>query len=171
MNGRLLITACCCLLLSPARAQDRDTTATAEHRNGWTNILGNALHNPAFMHAAYTTSLSEMYLNVSYRQANKPQQAQTGDGHTLGNIAVSSYLKLSPNTTVWGGASYQTGRKRNIRFNSTSDYDRNRLQGRTRIPHHRPQTARNSHRPDPPHRAGPCLWKLQHGGRNRHAHL
>ena len=48
---------------------------------------------------------------------------------------------------------------------------RNRLQGRTRIPHHRPQTARNSHRPDPPHRAGPCLWKLQHGGRNRQAHL
>ena len=37
MNGRLLITACCCLLLSPAMAQDRDTTATAEHRNGWTN--------------------------------------------------------------------------------------------------------------------------------------
>lgn len=123
MNGRLLITACCCLLLSPARAQDRDTTATAEHRNGWTNILGNALHNPAFMHAAYTTSLSEMYLSMSYEQASRPLQAEKGDGHTLGNIAVSSYLKLSPNTTVWGGASYQTGRKRNIRFNSTSDYD------------------------------------------------
>ena len=123
MNGRLLITACCCLLLSPARAQDRDTTATAEHRNGWTNILGNALHNPAFMHAAYTTSLSEMYLSMSYGQASRPLQAEEGDGHTLGNIAVSSYLKLSPNTTVWGGASYQTGRKRNIRFNSTSDYD------------------------------------------------
>ena len=111
MNGRLLITACCCLLLSPAMAQDRDTTATAEHRNGWTNILGNALHNPAFMHAAYTTSLSEMYLSMSYEQASRPLQAEKGDGHTLGNIAVSSYLKLSPNTTVWLSLDHKSRRQ------------------------------------------------------------
>ena len=111
------------MLFSPIRAHEKDTIAIAEHQNQWTKVLDNALHNPAFMHNVYTTSLSEMYLNLNYKHANIPQQPQLGNAHTLGNATVSSYLHLNATTTVWGGASYKTGKIRNIRFNSTSDYE------------------------------------------------
>jgi len=123
MRRYLFITLCCCLLFSPIRAHEKDTIAIAEHQNQWTKVLDNALHNPAFMHNVYTTSLSEMYLNLNYKHANIPQQPQLGNAHTLGNATVSSYLHLNATTTVWGGASYKTGKIRNIRFNSTSDYE------------------------------------------------
>lgn len=123
MNGKLLIIVCCSLLLSPAMAQVQDTTATAEHKNRWKNVLGDFRNNPAFMHDAYSTSITQIGIGISYKKANRPFQAEKGNGHTLGNATVKSYLQLNPNNTVWGGASYQIGRKRNIRFNSTSDYD------------------------------------------------
>lgn len=123
MNGKLLITACCSLLLSSAIAQVQDTTATAEHQNRWKHVLGDFRSNPTFMHDAYNTSMTQMCMSVRYKKANRPFQAETGDGHILGNVAVDSYLRLNPNNTVWGGASYQTGKKYNIYFNSTSDYD------------------------------------------------
>ena len=78
------------MLFSPIRAHEKDTIAIAEHQNQWTKVLDNALHNPAFMHNVYTTSLSEMYLNLNYKHANIPQQPQLGNAHTLGNATVSS---------------------------------------------------------------------------------
>ena len=123
MNGKLLITACCSLLFSSTIAQVQDTTATAEHQNRWKHVLGDFRSNPTFMHDAYNTSMTQMCMSVRYKKANRPFQAETGDGHILGNVAVDSYLRLNPNNTVWGGASYRTGKKYNIYFNSTSDYD------------------------------------------------
>ncbi|MCI6643280.1 MAG: hypothetical protein MSH18_03635 [Bacteroidales bacterium] len=124
MDGKYIITYLCCLFAISAAGSEQDTTAIANHRNEWQKILLSTIRdNPSFMHDTYVTSLTEFGVKGSYRKADSPLQLETGDGHLLGNLYMQSYLRLNPNNTVWGGASYQTGKKHHIRFNSTSDYD------------------------------------------------
>lgn len=118
-----------CLLLAViwvsivARGQEKDSLAVVEHLHEWSQVMALSRRNPAFMQTAYHSSITQAGAHFSYRNANKAFQAQNGDGHTLLSAYVTSYLRLDERNTVWGGAAYQTGRKRHIHFNSTSDYD------------------------------------------------
>lgn len=100
-----------------------DTTAIAEHRDKWHDVLGETRDNPAFFFDAFRTSITLLGITADYRNADKPLVAQKGDRHLLTTASVNSYLRLGENNTVWGGAAYQTGKKYHIRFNSTTDYD------------------------------------------------
>lgn len=124
MRKRLFYTALFFVLLRfSVQAQVQDTIAVAEHLHEWMNVMAESRSNPAFMQTAYSTSNTRMRLRISSRSSDKALQLETGDGHTLGEAIVESYLRLDNRNTVWGGASYQMGRKCNIRFNSTSDYE------------------------------------------------
>ncbi|WP_156098643.1 DUF6850 family outer membrane beta-barrel protein [Prevotella sp. S7-1-8] len=101
----------------------KDTTAVAEHNDRWINLLAAYRDNPSFMDGAFRTSYSELGLKVDFGHESKALIQQMGDRHLLGKAYVDSYLKLGKKGTVWGGASYQMGEKRNLRFCSTSDYE------------------------------------------------
>ncbi|WP_455070029.1 DUF6850 family outer membrane beta-barrel protein [Prevotella aurantiaca] len=112
-----------CLLSIATQAQDKDTLAAAEHLHHWNQVMAPSQRNPAFLQSAFASSITQAGLNASYKHANQAFIAQRGDGYTLFSAGVKSYLRLDESNTVWGAAAYQTGRKRNVRFNSTSDYD------------------------------------------------
>ncbi len=122
MSTRQIIILISLLLTVSTHAQIKDTLAAMEHISQWQNVTGELHRNPSFMQKAYRSSITEMGVRIDNRSSNKAVLMETGDGHTLGGAYVVSYLRLNHANTVWGGASYQTGRKRNIQFNSTSDY-------------------------------------------------
>ncbi len=104
-------------------ANNNDTIAIKEHFSKWNYLLSLSNNNPAFMRIAYTTPITVLGINCIDVNANKACQLEKGNSKTLLKAYVTSYLHLNKNSTVWGDAAYQVGKKRNIRFNSTSDYD------------------------------------------------
>lgn len=101
----------------------RDTLpALQEHQYLWGDILWGKSKNPALMQRRYRSSHSEIALGINHSKSNRAAILQLGDGHTLGQVEASSYLHLNPRNTVWGEASYRTGTRRHIVWNSTADY-------------------------------------------------
>lgn len=123
MIQRLLILYTLILTAAmPAAATDRDTTGIVERRSLWTvQTLGQS-GNPALMQPLYAHSRSEIAAVYSWASASRPVLYQLGDGHSFASVTAESYIRLSPNTSVWGEASYRTGRRRNITWCSTADF-------------------------------------------------
>ncbi|MDX6191943.1 MULTISPECIES: DUF6850 family outer membrane beta-barrel protein [Flavobacterium] len=77
--------------------------------------------NPANQQFAYRYSLSEF--GASYSTAS--QQAnleQLGNGIRQFLIKAQSYYKIDSENTVFGNASYKNGRRKNVQWNESSDY-------------------------------------------------
>ncbi|MDD7273319.1 MAG: hypothetical protein SOZ07_05765 [Prevotella sp.] len=119
----LVILAFCSLFVNRLWAKDKDTISLTEHLSLWKRTFNEVERNPAFMHDAYATSMTYMQLKLDNQTANRAIQLEKGSSHTLMGASVKSFLKLNQYQTVWGYASYRIGRKRQIMFNSTSDYD------------------------------------------------
>lgn len=111
------------------------TTAMAKVGNGDTlastiaahSALMNELqtgwqHNPALMAGAYEGKLSQLSASWNYAMDKKAVVMQQGRGQTLWSGEVKSYLPMGRNNTLWGGASYRNGMRRDILWNSTADY-------------------------------------------------
>ena len=96
-------------------------TAFVEHHTIWSETNQKAWQNPAVYGSAYSTSLTQLSLSGDYRKQSSAFLLQEGTGHFLANIKAETYLRLSEKTTVWGEASYSTGKKYNITWNSTAD--------------------------------------------------
>ena len=122
MNGIRLIIMALAMHASTVFATSADTTATAEHHSLWHSLLQESRHNPAFMLDAYAHSYSELGLYADYKQANRPLLYELGTGNRLWGAAAKSYLHFSKQASVWGSASYRTGRKHALKWNSTGDY-------------------------------------------------
>lgn len=118
----LLILALATTAAASLQAMPADTLATAEHAALWQQQPRDAGGNPALMTDRYATSLSEIRADYAIHQAGSPLLYQTGSGEAYGRIEANSYLRLSPRTTVWGEASYRTGKRHTIKWNSTADY-------------------------------------------------
>jgi len=78
--------------------------------------------NPASMATFRKNSLSHIYATGSYLDRNRAMIMQIGKGHMLGKINASSYIHLSPSTTVWGDAGFTTGTYHDIIWNNSADY-------------------------------------------------
>ena len=98
-------------------------SALVEHHSLWRTIDSEARLNPALHGVAYSTSLSELSLNIDLRHQSEAFVLEKGKGHTLPSLGVETFLKLSEHTSVWGTASYMTGKQKGVTWNSTSDYD------------------------------------------------
>lgn len=105
-----------------ARGASRDSLAAAEHTALLPQKAQGVTDNPALMHDRYTTSFSEFAADYSYTRANDPFLYQTGSGENFARLEATSFLRLSPSTTVWGEASYRTGRRHAVKWCSTADY-------------------------------------------------
>lgn len=99
-----------------------DTLATAAHHTAWVHTVWGKSGNPALMKERFPMSYSEISADCSHSDANEPLLWQMGDGETFARIKADSYLHLSPRSTVWGEASYRTGKRRHIKWNSTADF-------------------------------------------------
>lgn len=123
-RGFLLFLFCLPLQLA-AQRQERaftDTIATAAHHDTWAATLWGKSDNPALMAERFPMSYSEIFADCTHSDANEPLLYETGDGETFARIKADSYLRLSPRSTVWGEASYRTGKRRHVKWNSTADF-------------------------------------------------
>ncbi len=98
------------------------TTVVADHLGILHGLSGSRSGSPALKPWQHAASYSEVGLDADYEKANQPLLYQTGSGHTFGRFRADAYLRLSPRTTVWGEASYRTGRVRAVKWNSTADF-------------------------------------------------
>ena len=105
-----------------AGASDADSTL-AEHLGMWQSVRSEAILNPALHATAYNSSFSQLYMQAAIRRQSEAFEQEKGDGSFHPELRVESFLRLSERTAVWGEAGYMNGRQRNIRWNSTSDYD------------------------------------------------
>lgn len=97
--------------------------STRVERASWWHRLADAgRQNPAFMADAFRYSRSELSLHADYKHQNQPLVLQEGKGHFLPQAAVSTYLKISGRSAVWGEASYMNGQQNDQLWNSTADY-------------------------------------------------
>lgn len=118
----LLVGATLCYGVMPMGAAAKDT-ARVEHLSIWNMLTKEQRTNPALHGSAYHTSYSEMALNYDYQKQSEAFVQEKGDGSSLGSLAIESYLRMNVRTAVWGSASYTAGTQKNIRWNSSSDYD------------------------------------------------
>lgn len=103
-------------------AGTEDTASVKEHYSIFNGVLTANRINPAFMYGTYKYQYSEMYAYTDNERTDRPILYQLGDGHSDIGIEVNSYVKLSKSSIVWGEASYRSGKKYNLKWNSTTDY-------------------------------------------------
>lgn len=105
------------------QASVRDT-ARVERYSLWNQVeLASANQNPAIHGVAYAHSYSELYVQLDHLHQTAPFVQEKGTGFLLGEAKVETFLKLNHHSSVWGAASYMTGKQYQVRWNSTSDYE------------------------------------------------
>jgi len=123
MKRDITLIAILLLVVVKAMGQEAcDTMAAAEHHSLWQQQLTLHLQNPAFMNQAYRTSYSEIGIYGTMTQMDQPVVLQEGgDAHQVG-AQLNTYLQLGSKSHVWGSASYQQGKKKDVQWNNNSDY-------------------------------------------------
>lgn len=94
-----------------------------EHRSVWQLLDTDTWKNPALHGQAFRTDYTQLTLNLDYTEQTEAFVLQKGTGSTLYEMEANTYLHLSNHSTVWGKASYMTGRSRHITWSSVSDYE------------------------------------------------
>lgn len=122
MKRHLLSIVLCITVCGFMQASEPDSVMV-DHFSSWQLLNVESWKNAALHGQAYPTDYSDVALSIDYSRQNSAFVLQEGKGHTLFNICATTYLRLSDNTAVWGNASYRTGAKRGIRFNSVADYE------------------------------------------------
>lgn len=123
------------LLILPwgGHATDRDSIAYI-HTKGLTDAIesrhsrpaafsGFVLGNPAVNGMYYSTNLTEIKIGTMQRGEDEAAVLENGDGAGLYSFHVDSYARLGKGNAAWGGASYISGKKKNVIWNSSSDYE------------------------------------------------
>ena len=122
MKRQLLITFLFSTIWAMAIASNADT-ALVEHTSLERLALSEAMCNPALHGRGYHTSFSQLALGIDLQHQTQAFVPEKGTGFILPYLSVSTFHPLNQRSTVWGTASYMTGKQRDIRWNSTSDYD------------------------------------------------
>ena len=79
--------------------------------------------NPATRYYQHCTSLTRISLNGVCGKENEAALLQAGDGYLKGAADVSSWIKLSDRTRLWGNARYTTGKETGVVWNETADFE------------------------------------------------
>lgn len=98
-------------------------TALVEHTSlGQLSTL-EAMRNPALYGSGYQTSFSQLALGIDMEHQSQAFVPEKGTGYILPYLKVNTFHPVNRRSTVWGEASYMTGKVHDIKWNSTSDYD------------------------------------------------
>ena len=103
-------------------ASNADSTLVEHTSLGRLTII-EGIHNPALHGAAYQSAFSQLALGIDMQHQSQAFVPEKGTGFILPYLKVNTFHPLSGHSTVWGEASYMTGKQRDIKWNSTSDYD------------------------------------------------
>ncbi|WP_166919635.1 DUF6850 family outer membrane beta-barrel protein [Flavobacterium poyangense] len=104
-------------------AQDSTSVLLRIHENvSPAATFSNAFYsNPANRHFLHRYSLSEFSTNYS-TESQQTNIRQLGNGISQFLINAQSYYKIDSENTVFGSAFYKNGRRKNVRWNESSDY-------------------------------------------------
>lgn len=80
-------------------------------------------YNPANMLDYSSFSSTELYVDY-FNQKDKVYRQQNGSEKQGFGIKTNSYQKLNSSKALWGSASYQNLKTKNIKFNENLDFDR-----------------------------------------------
>ena len=119
---RLLLFILIFITFKAAMASNADS-ALVEHSTLAQFTRQEAMRNPALHGFGFQRSFSQLALGIDLQRQSTAFVPEKGDGYTLPYIRVNTFRPLNRRSTVWGEASYMTGRQHNIRWNSTSNYD------------------------------------------------
>lgn len=112
----------------PAGAQMRTDTLTINSRarlhGEAVNAIGAFVYDdsPAAALYRYNSSLTEVGARLDWRDEEQALLQAEGSGLLTGSFEVDSYLKLNANSAAFAGVEYTNGEKRNVLWNSTSDF-------------------------------------------------
>lgn len=122
MKRQFLLILIFVTIQAAAMASNADT-ALVEHTSLGQMPMLEAMRNPALHGPGYQTSFSQLALGLDVQHQSQAFVPEKGSGYILPYLKVNTFHPLSQRSTVWGEASYMTGRVHDIRWNSTSDYD------------------------------------------------
>ena len=105
-----------------AMASNTDS-ALVEHISLGRLPMLEAVRNPALHGMVYQTPYSQLALGIDVQHQTQAFVPEKGNGYVLPYLKVNTFHPLNGRSTVWGEASYMTGKMHDIKWNSTSDYD------------------------------------------------
>lgn len=79
--------------------------------------------NPAMNFYRRAYSVTSIFVSGSSENKDKALLLQDGDKWKGGTFQADSYFKLTGDSRVWGTAYYTNGRKSNVQWSETSDYE------------------------------------------------
>lgn len=78
--------------------------------------------NPALMSKSQQPSLSQLLFSYRTTPATQAKIPQLGNGETALTFSAKTFQSLSGKDAVWGNASYENGKRRDVVWNETSDF-------------------------------------------------
>lgn len=109
-------------------AAGQDTLSIQERSLRWNDpvlgigTLSSQRHSSISFLDSPLPSLSEAKVEFKVWGDDAPRVPQEGDGLTEGSFKATSLHRLGKDSAVGGGATYRRGVRRNVRWNSSSDY-------------------------------------------------
>ena len=122
MKRMILFILSLAIIKTGAMASNADT-ALVEHTSLARLTMVEGMRNPALHGVGYQTSFSQLALGIDMQHQSKAFVPEKGTGFILPYLKVNTFHPLNQHSTVWGEASYMTGKQHDIKWNSTSDYD------------------------------------------------
>ena len=111
------------MAIHAAAMSSQADSALVEHTTLGRLPMLEAMRNPALHGMGYKTPYSQLALGIDVQHQTQAFVPEKGAGYTLPYLKVNTFHPLNERSTVWGEASYMTGKHHDIRWNSTSDYD------------------------------------------------
>ena len=122
MTRQILLILIFIAIQVAAMASNADS-ALVEHTSLARLPMLEAMRNPALHGMVYQTPYSQLALGIDFLHQTQGFVPEKGSGYTLPYLKVNTFHHLNGRSTVWGEASYMTGKVHDIKWNSTSDYD------------------------------------------------
>ncbi len=121
MKRQFLLILIFITIQAAAMASNADS-ALVEHTSLGRLPILEAMRNPALHGMGYQPPFSQLELGINLQHQSQAFVPEKGNGYTLPHLKVSTFHPLNGRSTVWGEASYMTGKVHDIKWNSTSDY-------------------------------------------------
>ncbi len=116
------------LIFFPQRVQGQSDSVRVNRRTLELSSAMQSVGGFVFDHSAAASyyrqnhSYTELWGQMDWRSEDEAFEPAVGDGLLQGAFHVTSYLRVDSCSAAFAGADYENGQKRNVCWNSTSDY-------------------------------------------------
>ena len=116
------------VLMAVMNAHAADTLSVAdrsyERAIAWQHLWHRYTDPVALHHRQYRNSLSSFAAQYEGRTETETLYDERGRGESIARLRAKTYLLPSAREHLWGYADYANGRVKEVKWRSTSDYDR-----------------------------------------------